>query len=143
MTATRSRIRLGLGWVGTDDFDLDTLGGQAFDDPWGQAFAGDPPMLPEDLVDEWWWREMEQGALAHVVGPTLSDDDVYINPATGLAILPGSAAGIDTGGNPGGCEPADDFLHSGTDLHFGTETSFDDSQWSNDSSSSFGFDDWS
>ena len=95
-----------------------------------------PPL--EEPADDWWWSDDHVSALAPAAELDSSDaDELYVNPATGLAIVSGGPGGIDTDGNASGFSPSDDFSHHGTDVSLG------DTSWSEDSATSFGSDDWS
>lgn len=95
-----------------------------------------PPL--EDPADDWWWREADGSALALVAEPDLPHDaDLYVNPATGLGIVAGGPAGIDTDGNASGFSSSDDFPNHDTEISLG------DTGWTDDSATSFGSDDWS
>lgn len=127
-----------LPWIGPGASNLDGLNGQEADDSEAPEFEDYLTAPPEDPANDWWWREIEEGPLAHVAElEPPRDDDVHINAATGLAIFTGGPAGIDTDGNASGCAPTDDLLHSDIDMSLG------DTGWSDDSAVSFGSDDWS
>lgn len=124
----------------SDGIDLLHLGDLSWLD------ANDPPegcqdfLLPplEHPADDWWWREAEGSVLALAAEPDLPHDaDLYVNPATGLGIVAGGPAGIDTDGNASVFSSSDDFSN------YGTEISLGDTGWNDDSATSFGSDDWS
>lgn len=130
-------VEPGPSWDGLQLLELDDLSrldaGNPFQEPQDFLF---PPL--EEPADVWWWRESDVSAFAPVAELDSSNaDELYVNPATGLAIVAGGPGGIDTGGNATGFSPSDDFLHYGTDMSLG------DTGWSEDSATSFGSDDWS
>lgn len=127
----------GPSWDGLDLLELDDL---------SRLDAGDPFQEPQDFLlppleepaDDWWWRDSDVNASAPAVELNSSDaDELYVNPATGLAIVAGGPGGIDTGGDASGFSSSDDFPHYGTEMSQG-ETGCPD-----DSATSFGSDDWS
>ena len=127
----------GPSWNGLELLELDDLSrldaGAPFQETQDFLF---PPL--EEPADDWWWRDSDVSAFAPAVELTSSDaDELYVNPATGLAIVSGGPGGIDTDGNASGFSPSDDFSNYGTDVSLG------DTGWSEDSATSFGSDDWS
>lgn len=127
----------GPSWDGLELLELDDLSrldvGDPFQEPQDFLF---PPL--EEPADDWWWRDSDVSAFAPDTELDSSDaDELYVNPATGLAIVSGGPGGIDTDGNASGFSSSDDFSHYGADVSLG------DTGWSEDSATSFGSDDWS
>ena len=123
--------------IGTDDLGLDGLDVQEADDSVAADFQDFLSAPYEDPATDWWWREIEESALAQATEPeSPQDEDMYVNPATGLAIFTGSPAGIDADGNASGCASTDDFIHYEVDTPLG------DPGWSDDPVNSFGSDEW-
>ena len=130
-------VEPGPSWDGLQLLELDDLSrldaGNPFQEPQDFLF---PPL--EEPADDWWWRGSDVSAFAPAAELDSSDaDELYVNPATGLALVAGGPGGIDTGGNASGFSSSDDFSHYGTDVSLG------DTGWSEDSATSFGSDDWS
>ena len=124
-------------WDGIDLLQLDDLSRLDANDPSEKCQDFLLPPL-EDPADDWWWREAEGSVLALAAEPDLPHDaDLYVNPATGLAIVAGGPAGIDTDENASGFSSSDDFPNHGTEISLG------DTGWTDDSATSFGSDDWS
>ena len=127
----------GPSWGGLELLELDDLSRLDVGDPFQESRDFLFPPL-EEPADDWWWRDSDVSAFAPAAELDSSDaDELYVNPATGLAIVAGGPGGIDTGGNASGFSPSDDFSHYGTDVSLG------DTGWSEDSATSFGSDDWS
>lgn len=127
----------GPSWDGLDLLEQDNLSCLDAGDPFQESMDFLFPPL-EEPADDWWWRETDVSAFAPAVELASSDaEELYVNPATGLAIVSGGPGGIDTGGNASGFSPSDDFSHYGSDMSLG------DTGWSDDSATSFGADDWS
>ena len=126
----------GPSWAGLEllELELNRLdAGDPFQESQDFLF---PPL--EEPADDWWWSDGHVSALAPAAELDSSDaDELYVNPATGLALVAGGPGGIDTGGNASGFSSSDDFSHYGTDVSLG------DTGWSEDSATSFGSDDWS